>query len=766
MQRSLHLMVAAAILVLFATGLVAQEWDGPKYDARDGDPYSQDWHSRDCKHVQYDEAGAVVDNGADLIQPFGCYGDEADLMLSPEFMSLKKEHGIDVLHVDYRVYSLPTWQSLTGCADLNEVNSQMKEECRAHHNYRQAFQYGMLDADDEWEGFTVTWLARAEMIPGVIGMRVKAFAGVTSDHVQTGRNLLSGFEARYGCVDPDNDIFGPDNLVVRSGPDPATGHDYVNPFAEDNGSDWWHIYRIAVEVTDTLVENSVCKIYVDENPEPVIVTAQAKDERDSRDPLSNHVYFGVGGWNCPKVASFAWLLTSTEGAYGPDELPLPEDYTELYNTARSHQEGTFAHPEGWEGPLYDARYGDPYSQGWWPRDCKHAQLDLATGEFAANGADSVAGFGCFHVGHPALSNEFMSIIEEDGIASLHVDYRVYTLPTWQALTGCADLNEVNSQMKEECRAHHNYRQAFQYGMLDADDEWEGFTVTWLARAEMIPGVIGMRVKAFAGVTSDHVQTGRNLLSGFEARYGCVDPDNDIFGPDNLVVRSGPDPATGHDYVNPFAEDNGSDWWHIYRIAVEVTDTLVENSVCKIYVDENPEPVIVTAQAKDERDSRDPLSNHVYFGVGGWNCPKVASMAWVLTTTEGAFGPDERPLPDEYMQIYNTARANYAAGVEYFVEREGSAVPKAFALDQCYPNPFNPNTTIRYHLKKSVRVILAIFNTNGQYITSVVNRKQEAGTYRVEWDGKDLYGNQMPSGTYFYMLKTREFSETKKMTLIK
>ena len=734
---------------------MAQEWSGPKFDARLGDPYSQGWYSRDCRDKTVSDAAAEIDS-------FGCNTDTP--FLSPQFMSIKKDYGIDVLHVDYRVYSLPTWQSLAGCEDLNTVNAQMKTEARALHNYRQSFQHTMSDADDEWEGFTVVWMARREALPGCIGMRVKAYAGMISTDEPTSDKVLSGFEARYGCVDPDDDIFGPDNLVVRADPDPATGHDYVTQFSEEDGSDNWHIYRIAVEVGDTCT-TSMCRIYLDENPDPVITTAHAKPEKGNRDPAGNHVYFGVGGWNCPKVASMAWLMTTTEGAYGPDELPLPDEYTEIYNTARSFGDKTFAHPEDWEGPLFDARYGDPYSQGWHARDCKSSELDLTTGLFKDNGADSVAGFGCYHVGHPALSNEFMSLIEEDGIASLHVDYRVYTLPTWQSLTSCADLNTVNAQMKTEARAHHNYRQSFQQGMSDADDEWEGFTVTWMARADMIPGCIGMRVKAFAGMISTDEPTSAKVLSGFEARYGCVDPDNDIFGPDNLVVRSDPDPATGHDYVSQFADDDGSDWWHIYRVAVEVGDTCT-TSMCRIYLDENPDPIITTAHAKPEKGSREPGGNHVYFGVGGWNCPKVASMAWVLTTTEGAFGPDERPLPDEYMQIYNTARANYASAVEYPIQREDGPVPKDYALEQNYPNPFNPTTSIRYQLNKATKVVLAIFNTNGQLVTCIVNRTQEAGTYRVEWDGKDLYGNNLASGTYFYLLKTPNFSETKKMILLK
>ena len=753
-MRKRFIFFQMVVLILVAATALAQEWSGPKFDARLGDPYSQGWLPDNCKHVQYDANGVLVENGADQIKPFGCYdGEGTTPTLSPEFMSMKKAYGIDVLHVDYRVYSLPTWQSLTDCSQLNEFSGQMKTEARAHHNYQQSFIAPFDDADDEWEGFTLVWMARVEDLPGCLGMRVKAGVGINAGAVE---GDLSAIEARYGCVDPDDDIFGPDNLVIRSGPDPATGHDYVNTFSDEDGSEKWHIFRITMEVGAT-PDDSRAKIYIDENSEPVIITSGVQSRGGSK---GNWLQWGVGGWNCPKVASMAYVLSTTEGAYGPAELALPSEFQEIFATARSFQDDAFVHVENWEGPLFDARYGDPYSQGWVADNCKHQELDFATGELKDNGADSLQAFGCYGPGQPALSPEFMSVAEEDAITSLQVDYRVYTLPTWQSLTDCSQLNEFSGQMKTEARAHHNYQQSFIAPFDDADDEWEGFTLVWMARVEDLPGCLGMRVKAGVGINAGAVE---GDLSAIEARYGCVDPDDDIFGPDNLVIRSGPDPATGHDYVNTFSDEDGSEKWHIFRITMEVGAT-PDDSRAKIYIDENSEPVIITSGVQSRGGSK---GNWLQWGVGGWNCPKVASMAYVLSTTEGAFGPAERPLPQDYTDIYNTARANWSPLSVYEIEKEEGAVPQNFALDQNYPNPFNPSTTIRYHLNQQTNVVLAIFDITGQYITSLVNNKeQEAGTFTVTWDGKDLYGNQMSTGAYFFMLKTSEFQETKKMILLK
>ncbi len=741
MKQTIMLLVTGVILTLCFSNVLGQSWSGPKFDPRLGDPYSQGWYVRECNDRTVSAKAADIDS-------FGC--NTGTPFLSPQFMKIKQDYGITVLHVDYRIYTLPTWQSITSCADLNSVNGQMKEECRATHNYRQSFGHALDDADDEWEGYTIVWMARREALPGCIGMRVKAYAGAAAGAAVTER-ILSGFEARYGCVDPDDDIFGPDNLVVRSNANPATGHDYVTTFTAENGTDKWHIYRIAVEIGSDPTQ-SFCRVYVDENPEPLITTVQARADKGAP---GNFVEFGVGGWNMPKVASMAFLLTTTEGAYGPGELPLPAEYAQIFQTARSFQADTFARPNGWEGPLFDARYGDPYSQGWSARECKHADLNSP-----GNGADSVQAFGCYNVGHPTLSPEFMFLKKEHGIDVLHVDYRVYSLPTWQSISSCADLNSVNGQMKEECRANHNYRQTWKHSLDDADDEWDGYTIMWMARAEMLPGVIGMRVKAFAGGAAGTAITNK-ILSGFEARYGCVDPDNDVFGPDNLVVRSGADPATGHDYVSEFPGDNPSSNWHIYRIAVTVGSN-PDESFLRVYLDENPTPVITTAQTRIE--SGQP-GNYLEFGVGGWNMPKVASMAWILTTTTGAYGPDELPLPADYLQIYNTARTNQAAAVKPVVYRE-DAMPQGYQLESNFPNPFNPETTIRYHIQKAEKVTLTIYNLNGQIIHCLVNQNQAAGVYHVVWDGADFNGTPMPTGTYFIQLKTRNYSKTIKSTLLK
>lgn len=93
-------------------------------------------------------------------------------------------------------------------------------------------------------------------------------------------------------------------------------------------------------------------------------------------------------------------------------------------------------------------------------------------------------------------------------------------------------------------------------------------------------------------------------------------------------------------------------------------------------------------------------------------------------------------------------------------------PSAFTLYANYPNPFNPATTIRYHLNESSPVTLKIYNTLGQEIRTLVNTYQSSGEYRVMWDGKDNGGRAASSGIYICRLQTGSFSQSQKMSLIR
>ena len=95
-----------------------------------------------------------------------------------------------------------------------------------------------------------------------------------------------------------------------------------------------------------------------------------------------------------------------------------------------------------------------------------------------------------------------------------------------------------------------------------------------------------------------------------------------------------------------------------------------------------------------------------------------------------------------------------------------AIPKVFALAQNYPNPFNPSTEMSYDLPTPGNVRLDIFNILGQNVKTLVNEYQDAGTYKVTWNGDDNTGSSVASGVYFYRVSAGEFKDIKKMVLMK
>ena len=98
--------------------------------------------------------------------------------------------------------------------------------------------------------------------------------------------------------------------------------------------------------------------------------------------------------------------------------------------------------------------------------------------------------------------------------------------------------------------------------------------------------------------------------------------------------------------------------------------------------------------------------------------------------------------------------------------EVRAIPTSFALNQNFPNPFNPETTISYDLADGGRVELEIYNVMGQMMNQLVSEEQAAGRYRVVWDGSDAVGRNVASGVYFYRLNTTQFNAVRKLMLLK
>jgi len=98
--------------------------------------------------------------------------------------------------------------------------------------------------------------------------------------------------------------------------------------------------------------------------------------------------------------------------------------------------------------------------------------------------------------------------------------------------------------------------------------------------------------------------------------------------------------------------------------------------------------------------------------------------------------------------------------------EEPTMPGTYALAQNYPNPFNPTTTIEFSLPKETRAKVEVFNVLGELVATPFDGTAAAGTTSVTWDGRSRTGSPVASGVYFYRLSADNYTETKKMMLMK
>ncbi|MBE2227322.1 MAG: aryl-sulfate sulfotransferase [Ignavibacteria bacterium] len=101
------------------------------------------------------------------------------------------------------------------------------------------------------------------------------------------------------------------------------------------------------------------------------------------------------------------------------------------------------------------------------------------------------------------------------------------------------------------------------------------------------------------------------------------------------------------------------------------------------------------------------------------------------------------------------------GPSAFIDTLRNNIPLKFSLEQNFPNPFNPSTTINFDIPEYSRVNLSIFDCLGRKINTLIERELNFGPYSIEFTP-----NSLPSGIYFYRLTVNEQSETKKMILLK
>ena len=130
-----------------------------------------------------------------------------------------------------------------------------------------------------------------------------------------------------------------------------------------------------------------------------------------------------------------------------------------------------------------------------------------------------------------------------------------------------------------------------------------------------------------------------------------------------------------------------------------------------------------------------------------------------------------PGSDGWDTLYVTVTAAHAGNWRFLANKHiyvklatgitNQNIPVNFKLNQNYPNPFNPTTKIGFSIGSAGYVKLTVYDLTGNEVAILMNGKKDAGNYDIEFKAENL-----SSGVYFYKLETNEFTDVKRMTLIK
>jgi len=101
-----------------------------------------------------------------------------------------------------------------------------------------------------------------------------------------------------------------------------------------------------------------------------------------------------------------------------------------------------------------------------------------------------------------------------------------------------------------------------------------------------------------------------------------------------------------------------------------------------------------------------------------------------------------------------------------VDNRNETFPQGFALEQNFPNPFNPVTTLRYDLPEQTHVNITVYDMLGRKVRTILNQQQDPGYKSIIWDATNDYGKPVSAGLYLYQIQAGEYMQTKKMVLLK
>ncbi len=161
---------------------------------------------------------------------------------------------------------------------------------------------------------------------------------------------------------------------------------------------------------------------------------------------------------------------------------------------------------------------------------------------------------------------------------------------------------------------------------------------------------------------------------------------------------------------------------------------------------------------------DADTDEVIFSTTGTGSSLMSTRAWDL---QGHFGRtvklrivDDETGPDGWIAVDSIRE------IRASLTPVDDALPQVTRLDACYPNPFNPQTSVSFRLVKSEKINVEVYDLAGKRVTQLASRIFSAGSHSLVWDGCNDQGLTMPSGTYFIRLSDGIIMESRKVMLLK
>lgn len=240
----------------------------------------------------------------------------------------------------------------------------------------------------------------------------------------------------------------------------------------------------------------------------------------------------------------------------------------------------------------------------------------------------------------------------------------------------------------------------------------------------------------------------NIVNDHGNSFGCAWADYDNDGDMDLVVAN-INNENNFLYRNNAVSENSNKWINIKCVGTTSNKSAVGAKVMvKANINGTSQWQLRELNAGTGYASQNDMRAH--FGLGTAAIIDSIKILW-LSGSVNSFTNVE-------VNRFVTVTENAAI---VGINGNDAILPSGFKLEQNYPNPFNPVTIIKFAVPFSSNTIIKIYNTSGKEIHRLLNKKMGKGSHEIEWNAVDL-----SSGIYYYTLTAENYSDTKKMVLIK